>query len=212
MGMRLQIPAGNWHVKIFDGDSGTNFFDADVSDTLLISLEKFFVNWAFMLWRDRELVFKYRFNPKGQRVHFMFLPSGMGDRIALFPYAEDFTGNLPLVERANLLAYADFFIGMTSGLSWLAWATNCPAILIGGITPAWFEFATPYRVINRLVCFGCHNDISVPWAKFLKCPRHKDTDRAYECSRKISARQVIQTIDRLIADKRAGRFSYPNFL
>ena len=361
MGLRLRVSKGNWHVKIFDADSETVCFDADVSDALLISLEKFFVNWAFALWKDGELVFGHRFNPDGRRVHFYFLPAGMGDRIALFPYmeafrkkwrcpvscyvepylrglvdtyfpqveclpmrtdsyatyfpapglnpmftpeelrkvpmekmgqqifglscaekiiyrpttprqiqepyvciaaqaaatvktwlkpggwvlvvdylkrlgyrvlcidrdreqtnhgftvkmpdgAEDFTGDLPLVERVNLLAFADFFIGLSSGLSWLAWAADCPVILIGGITAPWYEFATPYRVVNRLVCHGCHNDVKIPWATYATCPHHKGTDRAYECSREISARQVIAAIDRLLDDKRAGQFSYPNFL
>lgn len=360
-GLRLQIPSGNWHVKILDCDSEIVCFNEDISDTVLISLEKFFVRWGFALWLDGEPVFNYRLDPKGQRVHFYFPWSGMGDRISLFPYmeqfrknwnckvsctvepylqelvnlyfpeiectnpppdsyatyfptpsfqpiltpeecrivpmeklgqqifglacaekiiyrptkprqiaepyvcisaqasatikawlnpqgwntvvnhlnslgyrvlcidknreqtdhgftvkmpegAEDFTGDLPLSERVNLLAYAEFFIGLPSGLSWLAWAANCPAILISGITAPWLEFSTPYRIVNRLVCFGCHNDINIKWPDYEHCPRHKGTERAYECSRKISARQVIQTIDRLIDDKRAGRFSYPNFL
>ena len=33
MGFRLQIPAGNWHAKIWDVDSKIIFFDEDVSDT-----------------------------------------------------------------------------------------------------------------------------------------------------------------------------------
>ena len=126
--------------------------------------------------------------------------------------AEDFTGDLPLSERVNLLAYAEFFIGLPSGLSWLAWATDCPAILISGITPAWFEFSTPYRVINRLVCFGCHNDFSLKISEYERCPYHQGSDREYECSRKISARQVIQTIDQLLDDKRAGRLKNSNFI
>ena len=101
---------------------------------------------------------------------------------------------------------------MPSGLSWLAWAANCPAILISGITAHWFEFSAPYRVINRSVCHGCHNDAAIQLQDFKSCPIHAGTERAFECSRKISARQVIQTIDRLIADKRAGRFGYPKFL
>jgi len=126
--------------------------------------------------------------------------------------AEDFTGNVPLSERVNLLAYADFFIGFSSGLSWLAWAANCPAILISGITPPWYEFSTPYRIVNRLVCFGCHCDTTITWGKWEYCPNFAGTDRAYECSKKISARQVINAINQLISDKKAGRFSYPKYL
>ena len=111
--------------------------------------------------------------------------------------AEDFTGDISLIERINLLAYADFFIGLGSGLSWLAWAVDIPVILISGITAYWFEFDTPYRIINRLVCNGCHNDTTVEWPQYEFCPYHKNTPRAYECSRMISARQVIDMIDEL---------------
>ena len=75
--------------------------------------------------------------------------------------AEDFTGDIPLLKRINLLAYADFFIGASSGLTWLAWAVDIPVILISGIMASWCEFDTPYRVINRLVCNSCHNDVTV---------------------------------------------------
>jgi DNA-binding transcriptional MerR regulator len=41
------------------------------------------------------------------------------------PYgAEDFTGDIPLQERVDLLRHASFFIGLASGLSWLAWAAG----------------------------------------------------------------------------------------
>ena len=89
-GLRLQIPAGNWHVRILDLDSEIVCFDEDASDVVLISMEKFFVNWGFILWLDGELMFGHKFTPAGLKVHFYYMPSGMGDRIALFPYMEEF--------------------------------------------------------------------------------------------------------------------------
>ena len=113
--------------------------------------------------------------------------------------AEDYTGNLPLMERIELLAYADFFIGVGSGLSWLADAAGCPVVLISGFSMPAAEFNTPYRVINPLVCHGCYNDMTVDWLNPL-CPRHHDTEREYECSVKIPPKMVISTIDRLRKD------------
>ena len=46
--------------------------------------------------------------------------------------AEDFTGEHPIEERAELLAHADFFIGLSSGLSWLAYFVGCPVVIICG--------------------------------------------------------------------------------
>lgn len=116
--------------------------------------------------------------------------------------AEDFTGNHPLVERANMLYYADFFIGMSSGLAWIAQAINCPVVMICGFTQDWHEFYTPYRVANRRVCNGCFNDYR---ATFLYtknfCYYHNDTPRELECQKKITPRMVIEAIERLIVDK-----------
>lgn len=359
-GLRLQIPKGNYHVKILDADSELVCFDDDVSDTVLISLEKFFVRWRFFIERNGQPFFHYAFNPTGRNVHVHFVQPFLGDSVVFFYYmeqfrknwkcnlscstkpylqellrlyfpqikceppdtpyatylptqwfnpmllpkdfrrvpieragqqlfglnraerivyaptkprrieepyvciaaqsaktvkawlnpggwkevvdylkflgyrvlcidrdkvqsgfgytikmpegAEDFTGDIPLSERINLLAYAEFFIGASSGLSWLAWAANCPVILVSGITEPFCEFATPYRVVNPLVCYGCYNDVDVPWEGVYYCPRFRGTPRAFECSKKISGHQVIQMIDRVRNDKAAGSFSYHDFL
>ncbi len=127
--------------------------------------------------------------------------SNLGLTVEMPKGAEDFSGDYTLIDRVNQLAYADFFIGLGSGLSWLAWSIDIPVILISGISEPWCEFASAYRVHNPLVCHGCYNDLRVALQKCLECPRFKDTDpeRAFECSKKISARMVINTIDRLIA-------------
>ena len=116
--------------------------------------------------------------------------------------AEDFTGDLPIMHRANMLYYAEFFIGLSSGLSWLANAVNCPVVMICGFSFDWSEFDTPYRVANRLGCNGCVN--SVRGINFLvksQCPYHNGTAREFECQKKISPRQVIEAIEQLIVDR-----------
>ncbi len=127
-----------------------------------------------------------------------------GYHVSMPEGAEDFTGNLPLTERVELLGHAEFFIGLASGLSWLADAAGCPVVLISGVTMPYSEIDTPYRVINPLVCHGCYNDTSVHWLDPL-CPRHHDTPREYECSLRISPKMVISAIDRLRDDLSAGR-------
>lgn len=116
------------------------------------------------------------------------------------PYgAEDCTGALPLQERIALLEHADFFIGLGSGLSWLAWASNIPVILISGFSLPNCEFYTPYRVINTHGCFGCWDDVNINFdhKDFFWCPRHKGTDRQYECTRLITGQQVINQVERV---------------
>ena len=116
--------------------------------------------------------------------------------------AEDFTGDRPIMERANMLYHAAFFIGLSSGLAWLAETVNCPVVMICGFSKSWSEFYTPYRVANRLVCNGCLNDMRVNFLSTKSiCPYHKGTPRELECQKKIHPRQVINAINRLIADK-----------
>ena len=113
------------------------------------------------------------------------------------PYgAEDQTGDQPLMERARWLKHADFFIGLSSGLSWLAWATGVPVVMIAGFTHPTNEFDTPYRVINYHTCNSCWNDVRHRFDHhdFLYCPRHKNTPRQFECTRLITVDQVKATI------------------
>jgi autotransporter strand-loop-strand O-heptosyltransferase len=113
--------------------------------------------------------------------------------------AEDETGDRPLTERARWLRHAAFFVGVSSGLSWLAWAAGTPVVMISGFTHPTNEFATPYRVINWHACNSCWNDPTVRFdhKDFLWCPRHAGTPRQFECTRLITADQVIATIRRV---------------
>jgi autotransporter strand-loop-strand O-heptosyltransferase len=112
---------------------------------------------------------------------------------------EDETGDKPLLERARWLRHADFFVGLSSGLSWLAWAVGTPVVLISGFTHPTNEFATPYRVINYHACNSCWNDVRHRFdhKDFLWCPRHAGTSRQFECTRLITAEQVKAAIQRV---------------
>lgn len=125
----------------------------------------------------------------GRDLHWNYIPYG----------SENFTGELPLQERINLIKDADFFIGLSSGLSWLAWGCNVPIVMISGFTHPENEFYTPYRVINYHACNSCWNDMRVEFDHhdFMWCPRHKDDNRQFECSRLITPIQVIETIKRV---------------
>jgi autotransporter strand-loop-strand O-heptosyltransferase len=155
---------------------------------------------------------KYWTNPHGWREVVAFLKQrgyrvicidqkpvhGSGVMWTHIPHgAEDETGDRPLAERARWLRHAAFFIGLSSGLSWLAWAAGIPVVLISGFTHPTNEFTTPYRVINWHVCNSCWNDPRVRFNHhdFMWCPRHAGTARHFECTRLIAAEQVIQTIE-----------------
>ena len=109
---------------------------------------------------------------------------------------QDETGDRPLAERARWLRHADLFVGLSSGLAWLAWAAGCPTVLISGFTHPTNELATPFRVINWHACNSCWNDPRVRFDHhdFLWCPRHKGTERQFECTRLITGGHVIRII------------------
>ena len=111
--------------------------------------------------------------------------------------SEDETGDRPLAERARWLRHADLFVGLSSGLSWLAWSVGCPAVLISGFTHPRNEFNTPFRVINWHTCNSCWNDTRLRFdhGDFQWCPRHANTPRQFECTRLITAEQVIGVIN-----------------
>ena len=113
--------------------------------------------------------------------------------------AEDETGDRPLQERARWLKHADMFVGLSSGLSWLAWAMRTPVVMISGFTHPLNEFATPYRVVNYHTCNGCWNDPQLRFdhKDFMWCPRHKDTPRQFECTRLITAEHVKSVIQKV---------------
>ena len=115
------------------------------------------------------------------------------------PGVENETGDRPLQERARWLKHAAAFIGLSSGLSWLAWAVGTPVVLISGFTHPSNEFTTPYRVINYHVCNSCWNDVRLRFdhSDFLWCPRHKDTPRQFECTRLITSDHVKAMLQRI---------------
>jgi autotransporter strand-loop-strand O-heptosyltransferase len=112
---------------------------------------------------------------------------------------EDETGDRSLLERARWIKHAEFFIGLSSGLAWLAWALEKPVVLISGFTHPLNEFATPYRIINYHACNSCFNDVRLPFGHhdFLWCPRHGGTPRQFECTRLITAEHVKSVIRRI---------------
>lgn len=349
-GLRLEVPPGNWLVRVSDADTGLKILEQRISAQTLVSVEKFFVAWKVEIFDGTAKVFEHTYDPQGCVVCFIFLGSVLGEKIMLLPYirafaqrhncraafsvdesfhrvveryypeiellplsenldvdpyatynigtfwqssawtpwgagfvpydmigeallgidgryverrqftslshryveepyvciavqasavskcwlypggwdsvvtylkelgyrvfcidrdkcarydgyevcmpegAEDLTGNIPLTSRIDVLGHAEFFIGLSSGLSWLADACGIKTILISGFTMPFVEFPATARVLNKFVCHGCYSDPASCW-KETKCPHHLGTGREYECSKKITPQQVITAID-----------------
>ena len=109
----------------------------------------------------------------------------------------DKSGEIEIEDRISDLLQCEFFIGVSSGLSWLAWALDVPTVVISGFTHKFCEFSgSSLRIINESVCHGCFND---PNHKFDRgdwwwCPRHKNTERHFECTKSIDPLSVFNSI------------------
>ena len=101
----------------------------------------------------------------------------------------------------NAIYHSEFFIGLSSGLSWLSWAIGQKVVMISNFTEPDHEFTTKcYRVTNNNVCNGCWNN---PMFKFDKsdwnwCPEHKGTERQFECHKQITPEMVLTKINELL--------------
>jgi len=101
---------------------------------------------------------------------------------------------------ANTISYlngAELFVGVGSGLSWLAWATGTQTCIISGFSFPYTEPADELviRVFNPKVCTGCFNRRRLDAGDWNWCPDKKGTNRQFECTRTISSKDVIEKIE-----------------
>jgi autotransporter strand-loop-strand O-heptosyltransferase len=107
------------------------------------------------------------------------------------------TGDIDIFERIDDLLQCDFFIGVSSGLSWLAWSLDVPVVLISGFTKPFCEFSDKtLRIHNESVCNGCFNNINFKFDKgdWFWCPVHKNTDQHFICTKSIIPQEVFTKI------------------
>jgi autotransporter strand-loop-strand O-heptosyltransferase len=99
----------------------------------------------------------------------------------------------------DCIVHSQFFIGLSSGLSWLAWGLNKEVIMISNFTDANHEFQC-HRPVNTNVCHGCWNDPQYTFDKgdWDWCPVHKGTERQFECQKSVTPRMVIDEIKKLL--------------
>jgi len=60
----------------------------------------------------------------------------------------DKSGDYPLIDRMIDLQHAKMHLGVSSGLSWLAWSVGTHVVMISDVTPSWHEFNTDITRLN----------------------------------------------------------------
>jgi autotransporter strand-loop-strand O-heptosyltransferase len=149
---------------------------------------------------------KYWNNPIGWKSLIDILKS-LNYEVILVSHEEDgYMGNkhpegisqLPkgsLNEVVRTIQQSEFFIGIGSGLSWLAWATETPVILISGFSEAYTEPNVYARITApENACSGCFNKKRLDPSDWNWCPENKD----FECTKLISANEVFDSIKKLL--------------
>jgi len=107
-----------------------------------------------------------------------------------------------LLESMNLIYHSEFYIGLSSGMSWVAHAMGKPVAMISNFTEDWNEFDLSLedyiRITNKSVCHGCWNKINEEFkfdaSDWYWCPKHKDTERQFECHTSITPEMVLEKI------------------
>ena len=115
------------------------------------------------------------------------------------PYTIPGTTNIqgrPLDTVATYLTYADKFIGLGSGLSWLNWALKKHTIMINGFSERDHEF-TSYitRVMNDNACIPCWTNPNFTFdpGDWDWCPIWKGTNKQHICQKSITPTQVFNS-------------------
>jgi len=107
-------------------------------------------------------------------------------------------------EILNLIYHCEFFIGLSSGLAWIAHALGKKVVLISNFTEDWNEFDLNddnyIRIVNKNVCHGCFNKVNINYNfdsnDWYWCPLHKDTPREFECHKSITPDMVMNSIEK----------------
>ena len=153
---------------------------------------------------------KYWNNPTGWQEVVDYLTS-LGYEVVLYSKENDgYMGNfhpkgITKFEAGSIerliedMASCEFFVGLGSGLSWLAWACELPVVLISGFSEEYSETTLDtYRVINKNVCNGCFNRHRLNASDWNWCPDHQNTERQFECTKSITPQMVIDKINQII--------------
>jgi autotransporter strand-loop-strand O-heptosyltransferase len=85
-------------------------------------------------------------------------------------------------------------MGLSSGLSWLAWALDKPVVSVVGHNNQRYDFSNPYRIQNTNVCHACWDNHDMVANDWYWCPENKD----FECTRQITPEMVIEKINLIL--------------
>ncbi len=112
-----------------------------------------------------------------------------------------------LIDRIIDLKNCDFFMGLNSGMSWIAYALEVPIVAIMALNKGKEIFGVDDPKIKTLHVHDYHKDACGDCFKrytfnryWTWCPEHKGTDRMYECTALITPDMVKEKCEELIEE------------
>ena len=108
---------------------------------------------------------------------------------------------MSLEETINYLYHCEFFIGLSSGLTWLAQAVGKPTVIISNATLKDHEYINEntIRISDESVCHGCFNkpdQYKFDAGDWFWCPVYRNDDiRRFICTKAITPENVMEKIE-----------------
>jgi autotransporter strand-loop-strand O-heptosyltransferase len=116
------------------------------------------------------------------------------------PNCTNMTGG-DLERMREIISGCEFFIGLSSGLSWLAHALGKKVVMISGVTLPENEFTIDcLRIKSTSECNSCFNktsDYEFDAGDWMWCPEFRNNDRQFECTKSISSISIISEISKI---------------
>jgi len=99
-------------------------------------------------------------------------------------------------EIMNVLFHAEFFVGLSSGLSWMNWALGKKTVMIAGFSQNDHEFSYNVTRVSNDLCIKCWNDpvLTFDAGDWDWCPVYKGTERQHICQKSITPLQVFNSL------------------
>lgn len=105
---------------------------------------------------------------------------------------------LDIKDVINYINHSEFYVGPSSGLSWVAHALGKKVAMISNFTEDWNEFDINLkdykRITDKSVCNGCWHKHQFDKNDWYWCPVYKNTDREYECHKAITPDRVFKEL------------------
>lgn len=106
-----------------------------------------------------------------------------------------------LESKMDWIEGSEFFIGLSSGLAWVANAMGKHVFMIANFTEEWNEFTNNCtRIVKKDVCHGCWNNPNFSFnpGDYNWCPIQKGTNKQFECQLSITSDMLINELKKII--------------